>query len=79
MCHKEHGLALESPADALAENMHPHMCIDRAEGVIQKHNVLIAVDSARKAHALLLAPAEVDAALANLSLVAGGQLGKVLL
>uniref|UniRef100_J3KZS0 Uncharacterized protein n=1 Tax=Oryza brachyantha TaxID=4533 RepID=J3KZS0_ORYBR len=67
---EDDGLVLERAADALPEDVGAGVRVDGAEDVVEQVDVAVLVDRARELDALLLAAAEVDAALADLRLVA---------
>ena len=63
--------------DAVLEDGLADLGVKRAQRVVEQHDVRAAVGGARDGHALLLAPAEVDSALADLGRVACRQDGQV--
>ena len=66
----------EQAADAAVEEVAPDVRVDGRERVVKHVDVRVRVRRARERDPLLLAARERDALLADLRLVAGGQLGE---
>jgi hypothetical protein len=64
--------------DDVVEDVLGHVRVDCAERVVEQDYVGPGVDGPGQAHSLLLSAGQVDALLANLGLIAGGQNAQVL-
>ena len=68
--HNDARLALQAPLEHVLEDVRPHVHVDGGEGVVEKVDVTVGVAGAGQADPLLLPSGKVDAAVADLDLVA---------
>ncbi len=67
--HQDPGLAAQQAADAAVQQVPAHVRVHRRQRVVQQHHVGLSVAGSRQGDSLLLPAAQIDAFLADLSVV----------
>ena len=67
--YQDYGFAFEMLQQNIFENLFLHVGIESWDGIVQKYQVSISVDCSSKRDSCLLAPAQVDAFLADFSFI----------